>query len=62
LIYRVTRHDLLRLDATEGCRDKAIVMLIFEGQDADGRVLRSIAYMAPGSEMDGKPSLRYIIR
>jgi hypothetical protein len=35
-------------------------MPIFEGQDADGHVLRAIAYIAPGSEIDGKPSLCYI--
>jgi hypothetical protein len=35
-------------------------MPVFARQDADGRVLRAIVDMAPGSEIDGKPLLRYI--
>jgi gamma-glutamylcyclotransferase len=60
VLYRITRRDLLRLDSTEGVPGRGYRHAEIEAQDADGRLLRAVAYMAPGAEIDGKPSLRYI--
>jgi cation transport regulator ChaC len=60
VIYRITRRDLLRLDSTEGVPGQGYRHIEIEAHDADGRLLRAVAYMAPGNETDGKPSLRYI--
>jgi cation transport regulator ChaC len=60
VLYRITRRDLLHLDATEGVPGRGYRHIEIEAQEADGRLLRAVAYMAPGNEIDGKPSLRYI--
>ena len=60
VLYRITRRDLLRLDSTEGVPGQGYRHIEIEAQDADGRLLHAVAYMAPGNETDGKPSLRYI--
>jgi cation transport regulator ChaC len=60
VLYRITRHDLLRLDLTEGVPGRGYRHLEVEAEDALGRPLRAVAYMAPGKEADGRPSLRYI--
>ena len=60
VLYRITRRDLLRLDSTEGVPGQGYRHIEIAAQDADGRLLHAVAYMAPGKETDGKPSLRYI--
>src|SRR5215831_5450520 len=55
VLYRITRRDLLRLDSTEGVPGQGYRHIEIEAQDADGRLLRAVAYMAPGNETDGKP-------
>jgi cation transport regulator ChaC len=60
VLYRITRRDLLRLDWTEGVPGRGYCHIEVEAEDADGRVLRAVAYMARGNAVDGKPSLRYI--
>jgi gamma-glutamylcyclotransferase len=60
VLYRITRRDLLRLDATEGVPGQGYRHIEIEAEDADGRRLRAVAYMAPGNATDGKPSRRYI--
>jgi cation transport regulator ChaC len=60
VLYRITRRDLLRLDSTEGVPGQGYRHIEVEAQDADGRLLRAVAYMAPGNAIDGKPSRRYI--
>jgi gamma-glutamylcyclotransferase len=60
VLYRITRHDLMRLDATEGVPGRGYRHLKVEAADADGRRLEAVTYIARGREVDGKPSLRYI--
>ena len=60
VLYKVTRRDLLRLDATEGVPGRGYRPHWFEAEDQDGRALSAIAYIAQGKETDGNPSLRYL--
>jgi gamma-glutamylcyclotransferase len=60
VLHRITRRDLLRLDMTEGVPGQGYRHIEIEVEDGDGRLLRAVAYMAPGHDIDGKPSLRYI--
>lgn len=57
VLYRLTRHQLVQLDATEGVRYRHVWAT---GEDIDGRPLQAVAYLANGNEKDGNPSLRYI--
>jgi gamma-glutamylcyclotransferase len=50
----------MRLDATEGVPGRGYRHLVVEVEDADGRPLAAITYIAQGKKVDGKPSLRYI--
>jgi gamma-glutamylcyclotransferase len=60
VLYRITRRDLMRLDSTEGVPGRGYRHVVVEAEDTDGRRLNAVAYIAPGREVDGKPSLRYI--
>jgi len=60
VLYKVTRRDLLRLDSTEGVPGRGYRPQWFEAEDRDGSVLSAVAYIAPGNETDGNPSLRYL--
>jgi gamma-glutamylcyclotransferase len=60
VLHRITRRDLLRLDSTEGVPGRGYRHIAVEAEDADGRRLSAVAYMAPGKATDGRPSLRYI--
>jgi cation transport regulator ChaC len=60
VLYRITRRNLMRLDATEGVPGRGYRHNIVNVEDADGRRVQAITYMALGNEVDGKPSLRYI--
>jgi gamma-glutamylcyclotransferase len=60
VVYRITRRDVMRLDATEGVPGRGYRHLVVEVEDADGRPLAAITYIAQGKKVDGKPSLRYI--
>jgi len=60
VLYKVTRRDLLRLDATEGVPGRGYRPQWFEAEDRDGRMLSVVAYIARGNETDGTPSLRYL--
>jgi len=60
VLYRITRRDLMLLDATEGVPGLGYRHIEIEAKDGDGRAIQAVAYMARGNEMDGKPSLRYI--
>ncbi|MFY9317481.1 MAG: gamma-glutamylcyclotransferase [Burkholderiales bacterium] len=57
MLYRLTRHQLVQLDATEGTRYRHVWA---RGEDQDGRQLEAVTYLAKGNEKDGSPSLRYI--
>jgi cation transport regulator ChaC len=60
VLYRINQRDLIRLDATEGVPGRGYRHTVVKVEHADGRLLRAVTYMAPGKEIDGKPSLRYI--
>jgi gamma-glutamylcyclotransferase len=60
VLYRITRRDLVRLDATEGVPGLGYRHVEVEAQDRDGRLVQTVTYMAQGNDGDGKPSLRYI--
>ena len=60
VLYRITRRDLMLLDATEGVPGRGYRHVEIETQDWNGRVIPAVTYMAQGKEIDGKPSLRYI--
>jgi gamma-glutamylcyclotransferase len=61
VVYRITRRDLMRLDLTEGVPGRGYRHIIVEVEDLKGQRLQAVAYMAEGKEIDGKPSLRYIM-
>jgi gamma-glutamylcyclotransferase len=60
VLYRITKRDLLRLDATEGVPGRGYRHIVIGVEDAGGQLLPAVTYMAQGKEADGKPSLRYI--
>ena len=60
VLYRITRRDLIHLDSTEGVPGRGYRHVAIESEDRNGRVIPAVTYMAPGKEVDGKPSLRYI--
>jgi cation transport regulator ChaC len=60
VLYKITRRDLLRLDATEGVPGRGYLPTWLVAVDKDGNALTAIAYVATGKESDGRPSHRYI--
>lgn len=60
VLYRITRRDLLHLDATEGVPGRRYRHLWAEAEDIDGRTFPAVTYIADGLERDGNPSLRYL--
>jgi len=57
VLYRLTRHQLVQLDATEGMHYRHVWA---NGEDKEGRPLRAVSYLAAGKETEGNPSLRYL--
>jgi hypothetical protein len=60
VLYKITRRDLLRLDATEGVPGPRYRPLRIDAEDVEGKPLRAVTYIAQGKETDGNPSLRYL--
>lgn len=60
VLYRITRADMIRLDASEGVPGRRYRHLWMEVEDADDERHTAMTYIAEGKETDGKPSLRYI--
>lgn len=60
VLYKITRRDLVWLDSTEGVPGQRYRQLWANAEDADGRPLDVVTYIAKGKETDGNPSLRYI--
>ena len=60
VLYKLTRRDLVRLDATEGVPGRRYCPLWVEAEDISGNPLKAVTYIAQGNEVDGRPSLRYI--
>jgi len=60
VFYRITRRNLMRLDATEGVPGRGYRHAIVTVETDDGRRLEAVTYIAEGKPDDRKPSLRYI--
>jgi len=60
VLYRITRHDLLHLDSTEGVPGRRYRSLWLDATDVHGSPLKAVTYIAKGNERDGSPSLRYL--
>ncbi|MBV8936749.1 MAG: gamma-glutamylcyclotransferase [Alphaproteobacteria bacterium] len=60
VLYRITRRDLVRLDATEGVPWWRYRSLWLEAEDVNGDMLCAVTYIAQGDEDDCRPSLRYL--
>jgi cation transport regulator ChaC len=60
VLYKITRRDMLRLDSTEGVPGRGYQPTWLNAVDLDGNLLKAIAYVATGKEIDGRPSHRYI--
>ena len=60
VLYKITRRDLVRLDATEGVPWSPYWPLWLDTEDISGNTLRAATYIARGNKDDGNPSLRYI--
>jgi gamma-glutamylcyclotransferase len=60
VLYRITRRDLVRLDATEGVPWSRYRSLWLDAEDISGNMVRAVTYVAEGKEEDGYPSLRYL--
>jgi gamma-glutamylcyclotransferase len=60
VLYRITRRDLVHLDATEGVPGPRYRQLWTDAEDIEGRPLKAVTYIAQGMEKDGNPSPRYL--
>ncbi len=60
VLYKLTRRDLVRLDATEGVPGRRYRQLWLDAENIDGRRFEAVTYIADGKDKDGNPSLRYI--
>lgn len=60
VLYKITRRDLLRLDASEGVPGSRYRPLWIDAEDIEGKPLRAVTYIAQGKETDGNPSLRHL--
>ena len=59
VLYKITRRDLVRLDATEGVPWWRYRPLWLDAEDISGTALQAVTYIAQGDEDDRNPSLRY---
>ena len=60
VLYKITRRDLVRLDATEGVPWWRYRPLWLDAEDISGMALQAVTYIAQGDEDDRNPSLRYL--
>ncbi len=60
VLYRISRRELVRLNAREGIPGRRYRPLWLGAEDMDGNPVRAAAYIADGNETDGNPSLRYL--
>ena len=60
VLYRITRRELVRLNATEGIPGWRYRPIWLEAEDADGNAVPVVTYIAEGKAADGNPSLRYL--
>jgi gamma-glutamylcyclotransferase len=60
VLYKITRHDLVRLEATEGVPWWRYRPLWLNAEDLDGTALKAATLIAQGDKDDSAPSLRYL--
>ncbi|OHY82816.1 gamma-glutamylcyclotransferase family protein [Marinobacter sp. AC-23] len=60
VLYKITRRDSLRLDASEGVPGPRYWPIWLEAEDIKGNRIQAVAYIAEGKAHDGNPSLRYL--
>jgi cation transport regulator ChaC len=60
VLYKITRRDSLRLDASEGVPGRRYWPIWLEAEDIDGNPITAVTYIAEGKALDGRPSLRYL--
>jgi cation transport regulator ChaC len=60
VLYRLTRRELIWLDATEGVPGRNYRHVWLDAMDREGQTVPVVTYMAAGKPEDGRPSLRYI--
>jgi cation transport regulator ChaC len=60
VLYRITRRDLVRLNASEGIPGWRYRPIQLPAEDIDGNGLTTFVYIAEGNRRDGNPSLRYL--
>lgn len=60
VLYRLNRHELVRLNASEGIPGWRYRPIWVTAEDIDGNTLNVVTYIANGKAADGNPSLRYL--
>ncbi len=61
MLYKLTRRAAVRLDASEGVPGRRYRPLWLDAEDIDGnRIAPAFTYIAEGTSIDGRPSLRYL--
>jgi gamma-glutamylcyclotransferase len=60
VLWRITRRDLVRLDASEGIPWWHYRPVWLDAEDAEGNTLRVVTYVAQGNQFERSPSLRYL--
>jgi len=60
VLYRISRRELVRLNASEGIPGWRYRPHWLAAEDINGNRLNAVAYIADGKDEDGNPSLRYI--
>ena len=60
VLYRISRRELLRLNASEGIPGRRYRPIRLTATDINGNTLNAETYIADGNAMDGRPSLRYL--
>jgi len=60
VLYQIAGRDMLRLNATEGVPGGRYRPHWLNVEDAAGRPVKAMTYIAQGNADDGRPSLRYL--
>ena len=60
VLYRISRCELVRLNASEGIPGWRYHPLWLAAEDIGGNPLDAVTYIADGKDEDGNPSLRYV--
>ncbi len=60
VLYRITRRDLVLLNASEGVPGGRYRPIELAAEDAEGNRIGVVTYIAHGKDQDGNPSPRYL--